>query len=161
MIDTANPGWKQGLGQATNAMRAVYVRELAAYFLTPLAYVFIAIFLIALGAFTFEIGRFPGMQPCPPKMPPCQLIEDSGGIRVVCQSLGENRKRQFRVTAGAALHMPASTLHQLPSGGCFPRNLKCAGLFGAVNLRAKQRHNFAAYGVLNAECIGRVMVIAL
>jgi ABC-type transport system involved in cytochrome c biogenesis permease component len=40
------------------AMRAVYVRELAAYFLTPLAYVFIAIFLIALGSFTFEIGRF-------------------------------------------------------------------------------------------------------
>ena len=39
-------------------MRAVYVRELAAYFLTPLAYVFIAIFLISLGAFTFEIGRF-------------------------------------------------------------------------------------------------------
>ena len=58
MIDTANPGWKQGLGQATNAMRAVYVRELAAYFLTPLAYVFIAIFLIALGAFTFQIGNF-------------------------------------------------------------------------------------------------------
>jgi ABC-2 type transport system permease protein len=58
LIDTATPGWKQGLGQATNAMRAVYVRELAAYFLTPLAYVFIAIFLIALGAFTFEIGRF-------------------------------------------------------------------------------------------------------
>jgi len=41
-----------------NAMRAVYLRELAAYFLTPLAYVFIAIFLIALGAFTFQIGRF-------------------------------------------------------------------------------------------------------
>lgn len=44
--------------QALNALRAVYVRELAAYFLTPLAYVFIAIFLLALGAFTFEIGRF-------------------------------------------------------------------------------------------------------
>ncbi len=44
--------------QAGNALRAVYSRELAAYFLTPLAYVFIAIFLIALGAFTFEIGRF-------------------------------------------------------------------------------------------------------
>lgn len=44
--------------QAGNALRAVYVRELAAYFLTPLAYVFITIFLIALGAFTFEIGRF-------------------------------------------------------------------------------------------------------
>ena len=33
-------------------------RELRAYFLTPLAYVFIAVFLLALGAFTFEIGRF-------------------------------------------------------------------------------------------------------
>jgi ABC-2 type transport system permease protein len=44
--------------QAMNALRAVYAREIAAYFLTPLAYVFIAIFLIALGAFTFEIGRF-------------------------------------------------------------------------------------------------------
>jgi ABC-2 type transport system permease protein len=44
--------------QAGNALRAVYIRELAAYFLTPLAYVFIAIFLIALGAFTFEIGKF-------------------------------------------------------------------------------------------------------
>ncbi|MEQ1782089.1 MAG: ABC transporter permease, partial [Hyphomonadaceae bacterium] len=39
-------------------MRAIYLRELAAYFLTPLAYVFMTIFLIALGAFTFEIGRF-------------------------------------------------------------------------------------------------------
>lgn len=44
--------------QALNAMRAVWLRELSAYFLTPLAYVFIAIFLLALGAFTFEIGRF-------------------------------------------------------------------------------------------------------
>ena len=44
--------------RATNALRAVYTRELQAYFLTPLAYVFIAIFLIAIGAFTFEIGRF-------------------------------------------------------------------------------------------------------
>ena len=34
------------LRQAGNTVRAVYVRELAAYFLTPLAYVFIAIFLI-------------------------------------------------------------------------------------------------------------------
>lgn len=46
------------LRQALGAMRAVYMRELAAYFLTPLAYVFIAIFLVALGAFTFEIGGF-------------------------------------------------------------------------------------------------------
>jgi ABC-2 type transport system permease protein len=49
---------RQDLKQALNALRAVYLRELSAYFLTPLAYVFIAIFLIALGAFTFEIGRF-------------------------------------------------------------------------------------------------------
>lgn len=48
----------QDLKQAANALRAVYLRELAAYFLTPLAYVFIAIFLVALGVFTFEIGRF-------------------------------------------------------------------------------------------------------
>jgi ABC-2 type transport system permease protein len=48
----------QDLRQAANALRAVYLRELAAYFLTPLAYVFIAIFLVALGAFTFEIGGF-------------------------------------------------------------------------------------------------------
>ncbi len=58
MSEVANPGWRQSAGQAANAMRAIYGRELAAYFLTPLAYVFIAIFLIALGAFTFEIGRF-------------------------------------------------------------------------------------------------------
>jgi len=43
---------------ALNTLRAIYLRELAAYFLTPLAYVFIAIFLISVGAFTLEIGRF-------------------------------------------------------------------------------------------------------
>jgi ABC-2 type transport system permease protein len=48
----------QTLTQARRALKAVYLRELAAFFLTPLAYVFIAIFLIALGAFTFQIGRF-------------------------------------------------------------------------------------------------------
>jgi ABC-2 type transport system permease protein len=49
---------RRSLSQAGRAMRAVYLRELAAYFLTPLAYVFITIFLIALGAFAFEIGGF-------------------------------------------------------------------------------------------------------
>jgi len=53
-----NETFALNLRQSGNALRAVYIRELAAYFLTPLAYVFIAIFLIALGAFTFEIGRF-------------------------------------------------------------------------------------------------------
>jgi ABC-2 type transport system permease protein len=37
---------------------AIFKREFAAYFATPLAYVFIVIFLIAMGAFTFYIGRF-------------------------------------------------------------------------------------------------------
>ncbi|MBI1359740.1 MAG: ABC transporter permease subunit [Alphaproteobacteria bacterium] len=41
-----------------NALVSVYMRELRAYFLTPLAYIFIAVFLLALGAFTFEIGHF-------------------------------------------------------------------------------------------------------
>jgi ABC-2 type transport system permease protein len=36
----------------------IFVREFASYFATPLAYVFIVIFLFAMGAFTFYIGRF-------------------------------------------------------------------------------------------------------
>ena len=36
----------------------VFKREFAGYFATPLAYVFIVIFLFAMGAFTFYIGRF-------------------------------------------------------------------------------------------------------
>jgi ABC-2 type transport system permease protein len=37
---------------------AIFKREFAAYFATPLAYVFIVIFLFAMGAFTFYVGRF-------------------------------------------------------------------------------------------------------
>lgn len=37
---------------------AIFRREFAAYFATPLAYVFIVIFLFVMGAFTFYIGRF-------------------------------------------------------------------------------------------------------
>lgn len=36
----------------------IFKREFAAYFATPLAYVFIVIFLFAMGAFTFYIGNF-------------------------------------------------------------------------------------------------------
>jgi gliding motility-associated transport system permease protein len=36
----------------------IFKREFAAYFATPLAYVFIVIFLLAMGAFTFYLGRF-------------------------------------------------------------------------------------------------------
>ncbi len=41
-----------------NALFTVYKRELAAYFATPLAYVFIVIFLALAGAFTFFLGNF-------------------------------------------------------------------------------------------------------
>jgi ABC-2 type transport system permease protein len=41
-----------------NAIRAVFIRELAAYFATPLAAVFLVIFLFAMGAFTFYMGGF-------------------------------------------------------------------------------------------------------
>jgi ABC-2 type transport system permease protein len=37
---------------------AVYRRELSAYFSTPTAYVYLAVFLLALGLFTWEAGRF-------------------------------------------------------------------------------------------------------
>lgn len=41
-----------------NYIWPVFKREFAAYFATPLAYVFIVIFLFAMGAFTFYIGNF-------------------------------------------------------------------------------------------------------
>lgn len=41
-----------------NAALAVYRRELTGYFVTPVAYVFIVIFLLAIGAFTFYFGQF-------------------------------------------------------------------------------------------------------
>lgn len=41
-----------------NGLRAIYQRELASYFATPLAYVFIVIFLLLAGALTFSLGGF-------------------------------------------------------------------------------------------------------
>lgn len=41
-----------------NAISTIAMRELSAYFATPLAYVFIVIFLALMGAFTFYIGGF-------------------------------------------------------------------------------------------------------
>jgi ABC-2 type transport system permease protein len=37
---------------------AVYRREILSYLTTPLAYVFVAVFLIAVGTFTFQVGGF-------------------------------------------------------------------------------------------------------
>lgn len=41
-----------------NATLAVFRREFEGYFATPLAYVFIVIFLLAMGSFTFYFGQF-------------------------------------------------------------------------------------------------------
>ncbi len=41
-----------------NAMAALYRREFLAYFATPLAYIFLVIFLILTGVFTFYLGSF-------------------------------------------------------------------------------------------------------
>jgi ABC-2 type transport system permease protein len=43
---------------ALRTTSAVFARELAGYFATPLAYVFLVIFLFAMGAFTFYLGGF-------------------------------------------------------------------------------------------------------
>lgn len=42
----------------TSATVAVFRREFAGYFATPLAYVFIVIFLLSMGTFTFYFGNF-------------------------------------------------------------------------------------------------------
>ena len=39
-------------------MRAAWRREISAYFATPRAYVFVAIFLLVLGVFTWDLSRF-------------------------------------------------------------------------------------------------------
>jgi ABC-2 type transport system permease protein len=41
-----------------NALRAVFRREFAAYFATPIAFVFLVIFLFSMGVFTFYVGHF-------------------------------------------------------------------------------------------------------
>ncbi len=41
-----------------NAIRTLIARELYSYFVTPVAYVFIVIFLVLAGAFTFQLGGF-------------------------------------------------------------------------------------------------------
>jgi len=41
-----------------NLIKAIFRRELASYFATPVAYVFIVIFLVLMGTFTFYLGGF-------------------------------------------------------------------------------------------------------
>ena len=54
----AQAGRRQAWRARAGAVRAVWKRELASYFATPVAYVFIVIFLMLAGAFTFYIGDF-------------------------------------------------------------------------------------------------------
>ncbi len=49
-VRAAPPGW---IGRTS----AVVIRELGGYFLTPVAYVFIVIFLFLTGVFTFQLGE--------------------------------------------------------------------------------------------------------
>jgi ABC-2 type transport system permease protein len=41
-----------------NLIRALFIRELRSYFATPVAYVFIVIYLVLMGTFTFYLGQF-------------------------------------------------------------------------------------------------------
>jgi ABC-2 type transport system permease protein len=41
-----------------NVLSAVFKREFAAYFATPIAFVFLAVYLLAMGVFTFYVGHF-------------------------------------------------------------------------------------------------------
>lgn len=41
-----------------NLVRALFKRELQSYFATPVAYVFIVIYLVLMGTFTFYVGQF-------------------------------------------------------------------------------------------------------
>ncbi|MEO1048863.1 MAG: hypothetical protein AAFW59_11110, partial [Pseudomonadota bacterium] len=50
--------FQQSLADALSGFSAVYRREMVAYLTTPLAYVFVAVFLLALGVFTWEVGDF-------------------------------------------------------------------------------------------------------
>lgn len=49
---------RQRIAQSFTGLVASYRRELRAYYATPMAYVFMAVFLLALGVFTWEAGRF-------------------------------------------------------------------------------------------------------
>lgn len=43
-------------GPGVKSLRAVYRREVLSYLTTPTAYVFVAVFLLAIGLFTFQVG---------------------------------------------------------------------------------------------------------
>jgi ABC-2 type transport system permease protein len=48
----------KGGARLLSRMGAIFKRELMAYFVTPVAYVFIVVFLFVTGVFTFQIGSF-------------------------------------------------------------------------------------------------------
>lgn len=50
--------WGWGAGSAWANIRAIMKRELGGYFTSPIAYVFLVIFLLLTGFFTFTVGSF-------------------------------------------------------------------------------------------------------
>lgn len=54
----SNPEQISGFKAALSGAVVITKRELASYFATPLAYVFLVIFLMMTGIFTFYVGQF-------------------------------------------------------------------------------------------------------
>src|SRR5258708_7523976 len=59
-VTPATPAMHRAAPRATTLIRmgAIFKRELSGYFATPVAYVFIVIFLFITGIFTFQFGSF-------------------------------------------------------------------------------------------------------
>jgi ABC-2 type transport system permease protein len=55
---SAAPAARRPHAGALSRTLTVFRRELAGYFVTPVAYVFIVVFLLVTGVFTFELGQF-------------------------------------------------------------------------------------------------------
>ena len=58
VIYCVHPGGARMSGVASHPSLAIFKRELKSYFATPVAYVFIVIFLVMAGLFTFYLGGF-------------------------------------------------------------------------------------------------------
>ena len=102
-----------------NAIKVIAMRELRAYFSTPLAYVFLVIYLVLMGFFTFGIGGFydRGQADLEPffgfhpwlyliLVPAISMAALGGGTEV----------RQHRTLDDAADHYGAGGSRQVPGG---------------------------------------------
>ena len=100
-----------------NKVLVVFRRELRSYFATPLAYVFIVIFLVLAAVFTFQVGGFfergqADLQPFFRWHPWLYLVLDPGDFDA---ALGRGaQQRQHRVADDAADHAVAGRGRQIP-----------------------------------------------